>query len=456
MKTNVKSIIAKNSIKVHRSFYNFKEDYEQIDELKHKKAEEYLSELKVFNKVTGEVKGIEYDKEWTLRQNYLYRTFVADDIRYHAHEMGYEAFFITATLPSEYHPFNTSKSNGKSYRNRRYKGYSIQDGAEKLKEFCRALTNDFKVGRRRIKTKFVRVVEPHKSFVAHNHMLIFVPKNLMSAFVRHHQLTINRFGFDRRGQDIKDLSNSKDPKKVTTYLFKYVQKTLDGTNAWINGWLKENKISRVMTNSRGSMSREIFKKLSSIQPHNPKDDKPYLVQLRNVSLIEIEKVDKHGKYLLTEYKKPFNGAKEIYKIFKRQVVEVEEDIVEFKRRQPFEYYCDNLTKEEKAEERESFKESMEGREFEGVGIIDEIEFKGEYEYIMRGVEEGFVTRYRTIDLIISKDGEELYNKRNFCLYEDYESEKEAQFFHEYRTKRLVTVADYEEIIYNETVMVGGF
>jgi len=75
---------------------------------------------------------------------------------------------------------------------------------------------------------------------------------------------------------------------------------------------------------------------------------------------------------------------------------------------------------------------------------------------MKGVEEGFVTTYKTIDLIISKDGEELYNKRNFCLYEDYESEKEAQFFHEYRTRKLVTIEDYEEIIYNETVMVGGF
>ena len=277
MKTSTNGII-------HQSYLYSDENLEKITRIKHLKAKSYLASLTLFNKNSGEIKTIEYDRQWHSNQSYLFKTFVMDDIRYKADINGLYPIFITSTLPSEYHPYNTD-NQGIKHPNKRYNGYSVKEGADRLTAFSRALINDFKLDRKRVKTLYVRVVEPHKSMVAHNHMIVWVEAEHLEAFRHHYNNTIARFNFNWKGQDYKEL-NSKETKGTTVYLLKYVNKTLKGENDVIEGWLTANGIKRVMTNSRASLSREIFKRISGDIPFNPKDKRPYLLQIKEHLIID--------------------------------------------------------------------------------------------------------------------------------------------------------------------------
>ena len=280
---------------IHESFLYSADTLTKVTTTKHEKTKKFLSNLTLFNKNTGEIKNIEYDRTWKANQSYLFKTFVMDDIRYQADSMGLVPIFITVTLPSAYHPYNTD-NEGSRHFNKKYKGYSIKEGADRLQEFSRALINNFKVNRKRVNTKYVRVVEPHKSMVAHNHLIVWVEAEHIEAFKHHYYNTIALFNFNFKGQDYKEL-NSKETRGTTVYLLKYVNKTLKGENDVIEGWLTVNGIKRVMTNSRPSLSQVIFKRISGEIPFNPNDKRPYLLQIKEHLIIDNTIVNNKGEEL---------------------------------------------------------------------------------------------------------------------------------------------------------------
>ncbi len=308
---------------IHNSFLYQADTLAKVTQIKHLKAKKYLASLILFNKTSGEITPIEYDRQWHSNQSYLYKTFVMDDIRYQADTMGLVPIFITATLPSEYHPYNTDKQ-GNRHLNKKYQSYSIKDGAERLTAFSRALVNNFKVDRKRVNTKYVRVVEPHKSMVAHNHMIVWVEAEHLEAFNHHYYNTVALFGFNLKGQDFKEL-NTKETKGTTVYLLKYVNKTLKGEDDVIEGWLTVNGIKRVMTNSRPSLSRVIFKRLSSEIPFNPSDKRPYLLQIKEHLIIDSTIVNTKGEELKNTVKSGSNVAYQVEMIQERK--EVVTDVV---------------------------------------------------------------------------------------------------------------------------------
>ncbi|CAA6799782.1 MAG: Unknown protein [uncultured Sulfurovum sp.] len=236
----------------------------------------------------GQETKIVYNSAWTLDQSYKYTTFVLDDIRYQAKELGLVPVFITVTLPSRFHPFTTYK-NGKKYSNKNYENKSINDGYKELVAFFRHLQNSFRIDRKRVKTKYFRVIEPHKSFVPHLHAIVWLPKDAIFSFRQHQLNTIKLFDFSMKplvsgaGEDFKVLD---DEGYAVLYLLKYAQKTLKG-EAWIRGWQKHNKLSRLSTSTRGSVPRQVFKKLSQFIKYDEKSDLPWFRQMLAVTDITI-------------------------------------------------------------------------------------------------------------------------------------------------------------------------
>jgi len=356
---------------IHSSFLIKADTYEKVTTIKHDKAKKYLSSINLFNKLTGEIKPIEYNREWHENQSYLFKTFVMDDVRYQADIMGLIPIFITMTLPSEYHPYNTNPIKDTKHINKRYKGHSIEDGYKKLIEAFRALTNGFKVNRKTVKRiKYIRVVEPHKSMVCHLHTIVWVDGDNLDAFKHHYHNVISRFSFNYKGQDFEEL-NSNETRGTTKYLLKYVEKTLKGDSV-ISGWLTCNNIKRVMTNSKTSLSRVIFKRISHKIPFNPNDKRPYLLQIKESLIINSSLVDCKGTIL---HDKQFIGTNPLYTVN----MTIERNIV-----------------------------------IDDVVVVNDID------------DDIFIYKhtYKVIDMVITSivEGNDVYNKRDIVIFEEFESD----------------------------------
>jgi hypothetical protein len=206
-----------------------------------------------------------------------------------------------------------------------------------------------------------------------------------------------------------------------------------------------------MTNSRGSLNREIFKKLSSIVPHNSKDDKPYLIQLRNVCVIKTMLVSTKGKHLKTKFQIPFNGSEPQYSIFHKKEVDIIDMPKTYKVRKTFEYSESELSAFQMKQERTEFIENMEGGEFGDDMIVLSIIFKDANRYEMEIMEILEERTYKTLELTITETSSNklLYNKKDLCIFDKHIHPVQKR-------KKIITMSDYEEIIFNETVVLGGW
>jgi len=233
----------------------------------------YLSK-KVFINSLG-ISKIDYDKEWHLKQSYIYNTLKIDELNLQCIENNMTPIFITLTLPSEYH---ATKKKGKNLvHNYNYNPFiTVSDGYDRLIDIFRYLYNNFMIDRKKVKgLKFVRVIEPHKNFTPHLHAVVYVPNGLEANFKKHFNNVIKNN--ELKQVDYKELDSVT---YATTYLLKYVQKTLEGDDV-VRGWCIHHKINRVLTisNLDNGINREVFKRLSRFVPFDKDSDLNYFRQI---------------------------------------------------------------------------------------------------------------------------------------------------------------------------------
>lgn len=228
------------------------------------KLNKYLEHISIKNKFTGEVHNLRSDFLGTAKDDYLWLVFQSV---YMQNKLGsdYQAVFMTVTLPSTFHPYITYKRGKKlknPIKNKRYND-SLSTGGDRLNKFFRDLYKDFKVGRKRVKLHYQKVIEPHKTFVPHLHALVYVEPQYTLAFQKHFQNMLKKHYLGKQN----DFEVIKDQKRSATYLLKYIKKNLDGSNQhlahMIDGWKKDNKI-RIYTHSQISIPKFIFQKLSRV------------------------------------------------------------------------------------------------------------------------------------------------------------------------------------------------
>jgi len=264
---------------------NLKKSYIDYSLKNIENTQNYYKKINVFNKVTNSITPLKYDFDAIQRDDYnniLQRTtYLQNEIV--ASAVNYIGFFITLTLPTEYHPF--LKVGKKHIKNKNYnKDLTINDGYKKLIEIMRRIQKDMRVDGKKVSLKFIKVVEYHKSLVPHLHAVLFVNEENINEFKKH---LSNVFVAD--ASKIEIINNHKNGKKVNktiykknekigrveveqleniertvSYLLKYIKKSLNSNHSidkhLLNGWKKKNKI-RIFTMSNVSIPRYVYKKL---------------------------------------------------------------------------------------------------------------------------------------------------------------------------------------------------
>lgn len=135
----------------------------------------------------------------------------------YADELGYQAFFVTWTAPSQWHK-NSNKWNGaKPNETQQYLCGQWQK--------CRA-----KIHRNGVEWFGVRVAEPHADATPHWHMLIFCKSedaNTMQGIIRKYALQhdSNEKGAQKNRIDVESIDKSKG--SATGYIAKYIAKNIN-------------------------------------------------------------------------------------------------------------------------------------------------------------------------------------------------------------------------------------
>ena len=225
------------------------------------KSKKYLSHIFVVDKYDDNNRfPVKYDFFNEYRNNYFWYLFVSDYLQKQSQRDKKIAIFLTATLPSEYHPYKTIM-NKKHIKNKKYSDKTIREGYRKLQDFFRYLYSSFKVNRKSVKLKFVRVIEPHKDFTPHLHAVIFIDKEYIEQFKKHFEnsLELYSLGEQYKFEVINNIQAS------VSYLLKYIRKSFNSdderTARIFDGWKRANKI-RVFSSSQIPVTREIYKIVS--------------------------------------------------------------------------------------------------------------------------------------------------------------------------------------------------
>ena len=353
---------------IQKNVLNFAK-YAKIAYKQDRKTKEYLEKSTVFNRETGEIKTINFDKEWHLRQSYLYNTFRMDYLNQECINKGMIPIFITLTLPSEYHrlAYKGTRQNPNYDPN-----LTITNGYEKLNSMFRSIYNDFKIDRKRVKgLKFIRVIEPHKDWTPHLHSIVYIDGDKKDKFIEHINRIISKNNLKQT--DIKELDREN---YSVTYLLKYIDKTLSGDDAY-RGWRMYHNIHRVITMSNLNMglTRNIFKRVSQFIPFDRDSKDIYFKQILDQLFITRIQKDIRGNILKeARYGSPDSPF---------SIVEV----VEVSKKVPMDL--------------EDFEDI---EEFEDIGFDDLDSLEGAY------------NAYRLVDLVVyNEELEELYNKRDYIF-----------------------------------------
>lgn len=224
------------------------------------KAAKFKNQLEVINAKTNSMIKIQHnplqrnkdDYLWFLYNNKLLEEKLIQD-------GGYEAMFLTTTMPTEFHKFSTTTNQFNplyDWKTTINEGYKIQNQA------FREIYKNFRINRKHEKIFFCKAFEPHKNMSPHMHCILYVKKEHYDKLKTHVDRVVAKY---RIG--ISETQRIKNITRSISYVLKYINKTNNPDNEesfhFFNGWKKKNRI-RVYTHSNMELERYIFKKVNSV------------------------------------------------------------------------------------------------------------------------------------------------------------------------------------------------
>lgn len=228
------------------------------------KQNDFLSNIKV--KKGNSFFDLEYNFFNENKNNSIYNKYKSELLNNEMIKDGYLPVFVTNTLKSSFHAYKI-KNNNKVKKNPKYKGKTIQEGYNVLKDVHRNIYKNFKIKGKNVPVKFLIVYEPHKKkgFTPHSHAIYYIRPEYLNKFKNHiKNKSKNKLG---KQQEIVPLDQDS---KVIVYILKYITKNLKNNDEksqdfahFLDGWKKTNKIRMFNSSkSKNQPPRFLFNKFS--------------------------------------------------------------------------------------------------------------------------------------------------------------------------------------------------
>lgn len=303
-----------------------------VSQKKEQKQKDFMSDKKLLNTKTGEMKDMNYCliKDYRIRYlDLIGKSIYFQNIMQEKYKDDFTALFITLTANTQYHKYKTV-TNTKATFNPRYQGYTINETYKLLNNVKRTILKELsKADKERIivDNYYTQVIEMHKSLTPHLHMILYIPKEhleyviniikrkikctdekrIISSFIRNNKVVHrNKYIINTNYQKNKDndigmcqIEILQDSKKAVGYISKYIKKQFtnkkncdkkeDCNNIYLlDGWKRKHKIKLVLT-SRTHVPKyiydQIFRKLDKEEKEKFND---LFCDIQNSTRINIE------------------------------------------------------------------------------------------------------------------------------------------------------------------------
>lgn len=255
----------------YKEFIKLRDDYYHTSLKKEHNQQSYLKNMTLKNEKSGELLQLNHSFE-KYYKNYTksieQKIYALEKI---ARDDGLVPIFITLTLPSKFHPFQSVRHNGK----RNYVALNESFGLESIEEAVNSgyqyLNHIYRTFYKRVKLHakellYIKVVEQHKTLIPHFHILFYVKKEKNKIIEKIFDNLINEFELSQTDLEfIGEQLHEVDTKSVKTginraskYITKYIVKNLaDGADYYnariLDGWKRHHKI-RIITMSNLPLS----------------------------------------------------------------------------------------------------------------------------------------------------------------------------------------------------------
>ena len=304
-----------------------------VSQNKEQKQKDFMSDKKLLNTKTGEMKDMNYCliKDYRIRYlDLIGKSIYFQNIMQEKYKDDFTALFITLTANTQYHKYK-SVTNTKATFNPRYQGYTINETYKLLNNVKRTILKELsKADKERIivDNYYTQVIEMHKSLTPHLHMILYIPKEhleyviniikrkikctdekrIISSFIRNNKVVHrNKYIINTNYQKNKDndigmcqIEILQDSKKAVGYISKYIKKQFTikkncdkkadcNNNIYLlDGWKRKHKIKLVLT-SRTHVPKyiydQIFRKLDKEEKEKFND---LFCDIQNSTRINIE------------------------------------------------------------------------------------------------------------------------------------------------------------------------
>lgn len=255
----------------YKEFIKLSDDYYHTSLKKEHNQQSYLKNMTLKNEKSGELLQLHHSFE-KYYKNYTksieQKVYAVEKI---ARDDGLVPIFITLTLPSSFHPFQSVRHNGKRNYVALNESFAFDSIEEAISTGYQYLNHIYRTFYKRVKLQvkellYIKVVEQHKTLIPHFHILFYVKKEKNKIIEKIFDNIINEFELSQTDLEfIGDELHETDTKSVKTginraskYITKYIIKNLaDGADYYnariIDGWKRHHRI-RIITMSNLPLS----------------------------------------------------------------------------------------------------------------------------------------------------------------------------------------------------------
>jgi hypothetical protein len=250
--------------KRYKEYQDLSESYYRLSLQKEANQQNFLKNIHLLNSASGEVLKLNHSFEKYYNKytkSIEQKVYAIEQI---AKDKKLTPVFITLTLPSTFHPFKSIEYKGKRLYTSLNKEFGFKSFNEAIKNGYEYLSLIYRTFYKRVKNSvdsllYVKVVEVHKTFLPHFHILFYVEKSEIKIIKKIFDKINIEFSLAQSDFEVIKTNINRASK----YILKYVLKSLNSNEDYykarlIDGWKRQYKI-RMITMSNLDLSLYEFR-----------------------------------------------------------------------------------------------------------------------------------------------------------------------------------------------------
>lgn len=314
--------------KRYEEYQTLKDKYYKLSLTKEQGQQSFLKYNMILrNQSTNEVLDINYNFEKYYKKytkSIEQKIYTIESI---SKEKDLVPVFVTLTLPSEYHPFKSIKYKDKRLYTDLNHEFEFLNIEESIKQGYDYLNHIYRTFYKRVKNNvtdllYVKVVEAHKTFIPHFHILFFVKKEEIKIIRKNFDKITYEFNLSQTDLELVNVNELQEKKnhyiktgvnRASKYIMKYITKSLNNGQDYfkarvLDGWKRLYKI-RMITMSNLDLSltdfRTIYHNLDSSSKdkllNEAKKDNKSIFQYIMKNTFKLKIIDRDNKKSIRKY-----------------------------------------------------------------------------------------------------------------------------------------------------------